>query len=85
MKCINVKKASEITGIKAKTLYEWAKEGKVPNFRIEKLIRFDEEEIIAWIKSKAAVTNEKNVDKIFRSVYSQTQRETKPPRKGRRK
>ena len=72
MKCINVKRVSEITGITAKTLYEWTKEGKIPYFRIEKLIRFDEEEIIAWMKSKAAATSEKNVDKVLRSIYSQT-------------
>jgi excisionase family DNA binding protein len=74
MKYVSVKRISEITGVKPKTLYEWAKRGKIPSRKVEKLIRFNEEEIILWMDSKAAAPpKEKQVDKILRSIYSQHQ------------
>ncbi|MHB8174258.1 MAG: helix-turn-helix domain-containing protein [Nitrospirota bacterium] len=85
MKYVSVQRISEITGVKTKTLYEWAKRGKIPSRKVEKLVRFDEEEIILWMQCKVAAPAppmEKQVDKILRSIYSQ--RQGRPSRLGKK-
>ena len=82
MKYVTVKRISEVTGIKEKTLYDWANKGKIPSRKIEKLIRFDEEEIMAWIESKKVASEEKKIDKLMRSIYSKTK--GRPSRLGKK-
>lgn len=51
MKLLTVKKVSEITSIKEKTLYDWANRGSIPCLKINGVLRFDQKEIEAWIKN----------------------------------
>ena len=82
MKYVTVKRISEITGIKEKTLYDWAGKGRIPSRKVEKLVRFNEEEIIRWMESRAPAKEKKQVDKILRSIYSQSQ--GRPSRLGKK-
>ncbi|MBI5695306.1 MAG: helix-turn-helix domain-containing protein [Nitrospirae bacterium] len=70
MKYVTVKRISEITSLKEKTLYDWAVKGKIPCRKVGKLVRFVEEEVVAWMESKKVVPEEKLVDNIIRSIYS---------------
>jgi excisionase family DNA binding protein len=43
--------AANILGIKRQTLYLWAREGRVPYYRLGKrLIKFDREELLEWFR-----------------------------------
>ncbi|MCI0530007.1 MAG: helix-turn-helix domain-containing protein [Nitrospira sp.] len=45
----DIKKLSEHLNIKISTLYAWAAQGRIPHVKIHGLIRFDPEEIKAWL------------------------------------
>ena len=51
MMLMDIKKLSEYLGIKPKTLYTWAAQGKIPSIKIHRLLRFDKEEIDTWLLS----------------------------------
>ena len=53
MKLITIKEVSEILGVKVSTLYEWVRNGTIPSYRLNGLIRFDMDEIYAWAKSQS--------------------------------
>ena len=44
-KYIDVKELSKRLSINVKTLYDWAREGKIPSHKIRGLLRFKESEI----------------------------------------
>jgi excisionase family DNA binding protein len=48
---LDVKWLSLYLNIKPATLYAWAAQGKIPYVKIHGLIRFQKEEIDAWIES----------------------------------
>lgn len=50
MKFLTVKDVSEILQVKESTLYAWAKKGLIPSCKLNGLLRFDVNEIEAWIK-----------------------------------
>ncbi len=78
---VDIKRISNLLSVKEKTIYKWVEAGSIPFYRIGKLVRFNEEEVNAWMKSKKAVTEEKRVDKITRFIYSQ--RQGRPSRLGK--
>jgi len=51
MRLLNVKQVAEILNAKPSTIYQWAESGLVPCFKLNGLLRFSEDDIIAWIKS----------------------------------
>ena len=51
-KLIAVDEVAEYLRVKVTTVYEWAKEGKIPAAKVGRLWRFDREEIEAWVKSR---------------------------------
>jgi excisionase family DNA binding protein len=51
MKLLTVKELSEILSVKEKTLYQWAELGQIPCVKLNGTLRFDCEDILAWIKS----------------------------------
>ena len=51
-KLITVTEVAEYLRVKRSTVYEWAKEGKIPAAKVGRLWRFDREEIEAWVKSR---------------------------------
>lgn len=48
---LTVKDLSQALQIKPSTLYAWAAQGKIPVVKIHGLIRFQPEDIDAWLKS----------------------------------
>ena len=51
-KLITVTEVAEYLRVKRSTVYEWAKDGKIPAAKVGRLWRFDREEIEAWVKSR---------------------------------
>lgn len=47
---LTVKELSERIGVKPKTLYHWAEHGKIPAYKLNGVLLFDMNEIIALIK-----------------------------------
>jgi len=51
MKLIDVKTISEILGVKPSTLYQWAEIGQIPCIKLNGSLRFDLDDIEAWVAS----------------------------------
>jgi excisionase family DNA binding protein len=60
---ISIEELSTLIGVKVPTLRKWTKPGKelIPCYRIGKLVRFNPEEVTAWLKTKAVVPTEEGV------------------------
>jgi len=48
---LNIEELSQYLNIKSSTLYAWVAQGKIPHVKINRLIRFQKEEIDAWVES----------------------------------
>jgi excisionase family DNA binding protein len=48
MAYIGIKRVSEILAVKEKTIYQWAETGLIPCHKLNGLLRFKEDEIMAW-------------------------------------
>lgn len=51
MELLNVKELSKMLGVNAKTLYQWASLRQIPHIRMSRSIRFDLNEVLAWLES----------------------------------
>lgn len=51
MKILTVKQVAELIQAKESTIYVWAEQRIIPSLKINGLVRFDEGEILAWIKT----------------------------------
>ena len=51
MKIVTVKELSEFLKVKPKTLYQWAELGQIPCIKLNGALRFDLDDIMAWIQS----------------------------------
>jgi excisionase family DNA binding protein len=49
MKLLTVKNVSTMLGVKEKTLYQWVEMGQIPHVKINGCVRFDSDDIQAWI------------------------------------
>jgi excisionase family DNA binding protein len=56
--------------LKDKTVYLLVSTGRIPHYRIGKLIRFRQDEIDSWMQTKKAKPLKEQVDKIARSFYN---------------
>lgn len=57
---LNVKEASELTGLTEKTIYRKISEGTIPAYKLSnKVIRFDRTELIDWIKERPVGQHQK--------------------------
>lgn len=45
---VDVKQVSQMLCIKCSTIYKWVYEGRIPHYKIGKLIRFSEAEVWEW-------------------------------------
>jgi excisionase family DNA binding protein len=50
LRLLTVKDVAARLQVKPKTLYAWASEGKIPTIKINGVIRFDADEIEAWLE-----------------------------------
>lgn len=49
---INPEELSKGMRVARVTIYAWVRRGTIPHLKLEGLVRFDPEEIAAWLKSK---------------------------------
>jgi excisionase family DNA binding protein len=49
---IDAEQLSQRLGVKEGTIYDWVRRGKIPCLRLERLIRFDPEEINLWLAER---------------------------------
>ncbi len=49
---IGIKELSEYLGLKVNTVYAWVFRKKIPYIKLGKLVKFDLEELEAWLKDK---------------------------------
>jgi excisionase family DNA binding protein len=70
MHWLTLKQLSLYLNLKEKTLYLFVSKGRIPHYRIGKLIRFRKDEIDAWIETKKAKPLKGQIDKIARSFYN---------------
>ena len=40
------------SGVSISTVYEWAKRGEIPAYRVDGTVIFEEREILEWIKAR---------------------------------
>ena len=59
MNLINIKQLSEKLSISKFTIYTWVSQEKIPHVKVAgRLIRFDPEEVEAWINEQRVKPNE---------------------------
>jgi len=78
MKLVSIKEISEFLKVKRSTLYSWVRKGAIPSYKLRGLLRFDMEEITAWVKNSkplpcnVTVPNRKtknlNIDNIVKKA-----------------
>jgi excisionase family DNA binding protein len=51
-KFLDINKLAELLNVKPATIYSWIHEGYIPYYKINRLVRFKEKEIEAWLKEK---------------------------------
>jgi excisionase family DNA binding protein len=51
MALLNVRKVSEWLQVKPSTIYLWAEQGMIPHLKLGRLLRFDPDEIEAWLQA----------------------------------
>jgi excisionase family DNA binding protein len=76
MKLIDVKTMSEFLGLKESTVYQWAELGQIPCIKLNGSLRFDLDDIKAWVAS---------CKKDVRSEYNPFTQTARGPRKGEKK
>jgi excisionase family DNA binding protein len=55
---LTANQVAELINCKPTTVYAWANSGKIPSFKLNGLLRFDQTEIEEWIRqSKVRVSN----------------------------
>lgn len=51
MALLNVREVSEWLQVKRSTIYLWAEQGMIPHLKLGRLLRFDADEIKAWLQA----------------------------------
>jgi len=57
MQLLNIHQLSMVLNVKQKTIYGWVHLKKIPYYKLEGSLRFNEDEILKWIKSKRITTH----------------------------
>ena len=52
MALLTVKEVSKRLQVKPSTIYRWAEQGIIPHLKLGRLLRFDPDEIEAWIQDR---------------------------------
>jgi excisionase family DNA binding protein len=45
---LTAQQVADLIKVKPVTIYSWASAGKIPHIRIDKVVRFDKEEVLRW-------------------------------------
>ncbi|MBI5634466.1 MAG: helix-turn-helix domain-containing protein [Nitrospirae bacterium] len=57
MKFLTVNDICALIQAKPSTVYQWAELGQIPCFKINGLLRFEEKEILEWLKNRKKMYN----------------------------
>lgn len=57
MKLVNIKLISEFLMVKKSTIYSWVHNGSIPFHKLNGLVRFDLDEIKAWVNSSKPIAH----------------------------
>lgn len=49
---LNIEGLSQLLNVKKSTIYDWVHKDLIPHYKLNRLVRFREEEIIEWLKAK---------------------------------
>ncbi len=60
MKLLTVKEVAELLRAKPSTIYQWAEQGLMPSLKLNGVRRFDEADVIGWIKNKKIFVEDYN-------------------------
>jgi excisionase family DNA binding protein len=52
MKLMTLAQVAELLNVKPKTIYDWTHRRRIPCVKLGRLLRFDQDEIERWVKSK---------------------------------
>jgi len=55
---LNLEEVAKYLGVTINTLYSWTHQKFIPHFKIGRLLKFDEEEIEAWLDERRVKVNE---------------------------
>ena len=69
---IDVKELSQLVGIREKTLYDWARRGKIPSYKICDLRRFKVSEMLELMESGASemASRKERAEKISEEILT---------------
>ena len=59
---LDVNQVAELLNVKPATIYGWVHDGLIPHYKIHRLVRFDEGEVVRWLKGKHRHTRRNPVD-----------------------
>ena len=65
-KLLTVTEVAEWLGAKKFTIYSWVHERRIPHKKAGRLLRFDEDEIEAWLQTTSVPARDKRLTKISR-------------------
>ena len=51
MQLMNIKQVSQMLAVKESTLYDWVEKNKIPYRKMGRLVRFNHDEIVKWLKN----------------------------------
>jgi excisionase family DNA binding protein len=61
MRLVTIKVVAELLMVKPSTLYSWVRKGAIPFHRLNGLVRFDLDEIEAWIQSSESTASANSI------------------------
>jgi excisionase family DNA binding protein len=69
-KFLTVPEVASILSVKQSTVYQWAKSGEIPHYRLGRIVRFKRKDVEAWVEGfrKERVGEEKKAREILRVV-----------------
>lgn len=83
MKLVSIKDVSELLKVKESTLYSWVHCGKIPFCKINGLVRFDMDEIRAWVaktkKHPLGILRVEDESAMFKKVVESMGKRYNPP------
>ncbi len=90
---VSIKIVAEFLMIKPSTLYSWVHKGSIPFHRLNGLVRFDMDEIEAWVKSssKQSSNNDfrikkepiRDIDQVVRKAIDEVKENRYNPSNGK--
>ncbi len=69
---LDIKQLSELLSVKAKTIYGWVQDGRIPSYKFGTLLRFKESDVEEWAEKRRreAVSKKKRLEKISQDVLT---------------